>query len=56
VGDLVDDGQDYSLPNRWFDAAQGVADTIAVMPITGYHESYIHCSGAFPRPFSQLSV
>lgn len=40
VGDLVDVGQDYSHWNRWFDAAQGIADTIAVMPITGNHENY----------------
>ena len=40
VGDLVDVGQDYSHWNRWFDAAEGVADTIAVMPITGNHENY----------------
>ncbi|MEN6566050.1 MAG: metallophosphoesterase family protein [Veillonellales bacterium] len=40
MGDLVDVGQDYSQWNGWFDAAQGVIDTIPAMPLTGNHEMY----------------
>lgn len=40
VGDLVDVGQDYAQWKGWFDAAQGVVDTIPVMPVTGNHENY----------------
>jgi len=40
IGDLVDVGQDYAQWQAWFDAAQGVVDTIPVMPVTGNHESY----------------
>ncbi len=40
VGDLVDVGQDYAQWNSWLSAAQGVVDTIPVMPVTGNHESY----------------
>ncbi|MBP2637116.1 MAG: metallophosphoesterase [Firmicutes bacterium] len=40
VGDLVDVGQDYAQWNAWFSGAQGVVDTIPVMPVTGNHESY----------------
>ena len=40
VGDLVDVGQDYNQWKVWFEAAQGVVDTIPVMPVTGNHENY----------------
>lgn len=40
MGDLVDVGQDYGQWNGWFDAAQGVIDTIPAMPLTGNHETY----------------
>lgn len=40
VGDLVDVGQDYAQWNSWFNAGQGIIDTIPVMPVTGNHESY----------------
>lgn len=40
VGDLVDVGQDYTQWKAWFEAAQGVVDTIPVMPVTGNHENY----------------
>lgn len=40
VGDLVDIGQDYAQWKAWLDAAQGVVDTIPVMPVTGNHEAY----------------
>ena len=40
VGDLVDVGQDYAQWKAWFDAAQGVIDTIPAMPVAGNHEAY----------------
>lgn len=40
AGDMVDVGGDYAQWNAWFDAAEGVMDTIPVMPITGNHEYY----------------
>lgn len=40
IGDLVDVGQDYAQWKAWFDGAQGVIDTIPVMPVTGNHEAY----------------
>jgi phosphodiesterase/alkaline phosphatase D-like protein len=49
VGDLVDMGQDYSQWNLWFSAAQGVIDTIPVMPVIGNHEAYAP-GGHFSMP------
>ncbi len=40
IGDLVDVGQDYAQWKAWFDGAQGVVETIPVMPVTGNHETY----------------
>lgn len=40
VGDLVDVGQDYSQWKAWFNAAQGIIDTIPIMPVVGNHETY----------------
>lgn len=54
VGDLVDVGQDYSQWEGWFDAAAGVIDTIAVMPLTGNHENYTPVWGerSLPKLFA----
>ena len=40
VGDLVDFGQIEAHWNAWFDAVEGVIDTIPAMPAAGNHESY----------------
>lgn len=40
VGDLVDVGQNYNEWNAWFNASQGVIDTIPVVPVVGNHETY----------------
>jgi len=40
VGDLVEAGQDYNHWNNWYLAAQGVIETIPVMPVQGNHETY----------------
>lgn len=40
IGDLVDVGQDYAQWKAWFDGAQGVIETIPIMPVTGNHEAY----------------
>lgn len=40
LGDLVDVGQDYAQWKAWLDAAQGIIDTIPVMPVIGNHETY----------------
>jgi 3',5'-cyclic AMP phosphodiesterase CpdA len=40
AGDLVEYGQSGAHWNAWFDAAQGVIDTIPQMPIDGNHETY----------------
>jgi len=49
VGDLVDVGQDYAQWDAWFNAAQGVIDTIPAMPLTGNHENYTP-EGRFSLP------
>lgn len=40
AGDLVDVGLDYREWKAWFNAVQGIADTIPLMPIVGNHETY----------------
>ena len=40
VGDLVDVGLDYREWKAWFNAVQGIADTIPIMPLAGNHETY----------------
>jgi hypothetical protein len=58
VGDLVDVGQDYAHWDAWFNAAQGVIDTIPAMPLTGNHENYTP-ERRFSRPVlftAQLKV
>jgi hypothetical protein len=58
VGDLVDVGQDYAHWDAWFNAAQGVIDTIPAMPLTGNHENYTP-ERSFSRPVlftAQLKV
>lgn len=40
VGDLVDIGLHYEQWNGWFEASQGVIDTIPIMPVAGNHETY----------------
>lgn len=40
TGDLVDFGQEEAHWNAWFAAAEGIIDTIPIMPASGNHESY----------------
>lgn len=40
MGDLVDNGEDHKQWNAWFDAVQGIIDTIPVAPVMGNHETY----------------
>jgi hypothetical protein len=40
VGDLVDTGASAAHWHAWFSAAEGVIDTIPVMPALGNHEAY----------------
>ena len=40
IGDLVEYGQSGAHWNAWFDAAQGVIDTIPDMTVVGNHETY----------------
>jgi 3',5'-cyclic AMP phosphodiesterase CpdA len=40
IGDLVDIGLSYDQWNDWFQAGQGVINTIPVMPVMGNHETY----------------
>jgi hypothetical protein len=49
LGDLVDVGQDYSEWENWFSAAEGVLETLPIMPLPGNHESYT-LERRFSRP------
>lgn len=40
MGDLVDNGEDRSQWQAWFDAVHGMIDTIPFAPIMGNHETY----------------
>ena len=59
MGDLVESGKNYIHWNNWYDAAKGVIDTIAEMPVQGNHETYNANSdtSAVPQYFkSQFNV
>lgn len=40
MGDLVDNGQDASQWNAWFDVVESMAEKIPVAPVMGNHETY----------------
>lgn len=40
MGDLVDNGQDASQWNAWFDVVRPFAEKIPVVPVMGNHETY----------------
>ena len=40
MGDLVEKGQSYQHWNNWFTAAEGVIDTLPILPVEGNHETY----------------
>ena len=40
MGDLVDNGQDASQWNAWFDVVEPMAEKIPVVPVMGNHETY----------------
>lgn len=40
MGDLVDNGEDHSQWNAWFDAVSGIIDKIPCVPLMGNHETY----------------
>lgn len=40
MGDLVDNGEDHSQWNAWFDGVGGIVDAIPVAPLMGNHETY----------------
>ena len=40
MGDLVDNGEDHSQWEAWFDALHGIIDRIPVAPLMGNHETY----------------
>lgn len=40
MGDLVDNGEDHSQWRAWFNALDGIIDTIPAVPILGNHETY----------------
>ncbi len=40
MGDLVDNGEDHSQWNAWFDSLDGIIDTVPVVPLMGNHETY----------------
>lgn len=49
VGDLVEQGQNYTHWNNWFKAADGIIDKIPAMPVQGNHETY-NPSGPSSKP------
>lgn len=57
MGDLVDNGEDPSQWNAWFEAVAGLVDTIPVAPVLGNHETYdlnwqVRMPNAYLRLFS----
>ena len=40
MGDLVDNGEDHTQWNAWFDAVDGIMDRIPLVPLMGNHETY----------------
>lgn len=40
MGDLVDNGEDHTQWQAWFDSLRGIIDTIPVVPVMGNHETY----------------
>ncbi len=40
MGDLVDNGEDHTQWQAWFNAVGGIIDTIPVAPVMGNHETY----------------
>ena len=40
MGDLVDNGEDHTQWNAWFDAVSGIIDRIPCVPLMGNHETY----------------
>ena len=40
MGDLVDNGEDHTQWNAWFNALEGMMDVIPVVPVMGNHETY----------------
>ena len=40
MGDLVDNGEDHTQWNAWFDAVDGIISRIPVVPLMGNHETY----------------
>jgi acid phosphatase type 7 len=40
MGDLVDNGEDHTQWRAWFNALNGIIDTIPAVPILGNHETY----------------
>ena len=40
MGDLVDNGEDHTQWNAWFEALSGMIDTIPAAPLQGNHETY----------------
>ena len=52
LGDLVDTGQSNAHWNGWFNAAEGVIDTIPEMPVLGNHETYGDSGKSKPEYFN----
>ena len=40
MGDLVDNGEDHTQWNAWFDAVDGINSRIPLVPLMGNHETY----------------
>ena len=40
LGDLVDNGEEHSQWDAWFDAVEGMAERIPFAPVMGNHETY----------------
>ena len=40
LGDIVDNGEDHSQWDAWFDAVEGIAEKLPFAPVMGNHETY----------------
>ena len=40
MGDLVDNGEDHAQWKAWFEALEGIIDTVPIAPVLGNHETY----------------
>lgn len=55
IGDLVDNGEDHTQWQAWFDGLHGIIDKIPIAPILGNHETYdLNWKTRMPKAYLNL--